>query len=107
MTSGDCRTTLCDHTPPRRTRALPDQFKLDIFERPPNSPDLPPSDYHSFLPLNLFFFFFLAKSRGQYVVAGMAEGLVEELFRRRHTKAGYDMTSVLIYMTTMWRSSLM
>jgi transposase len=31
-----------------RTRALLEQFNWELFDHPPNSPDLAPSDYHLF-----------------------------------------------------------
>jgi histone-lysine N-methyltransferase SETMAR len=37
-----------------RTRALLEQFGWEIFEHPPYSPDLAPSDYHLFLHLKIF-----------------------------------------------------
>ena len=41
-----------------------------------------------------------------YVIARLAErACLATMFRRRHTKAGYDKPSALIYMMTSWRWS--
>ncbi|GBM70796.1 hypothetical protein AVEN_127342-1 [Araneus ventricosus] len=48
---------LCDNARPHTaaaTQELLDQFRWEIFDHPPYSPDLPPSDFHLFLKLKEF-----------------------------------------------------
>jgi hypothetical protein len=37
------------------TQALPDHFDWELFDHPPHSPDLSPSDYHLFSYLKIWF----------------------------------------------------
>jgi hypothetical protein len=64
------------------TCALPEQFKCEIFEHPPCSPNLAPSDYH-------LFFYLRQLLDGQSLRRGHETKLVEtfrsDLSRRRHT----------------------